>query len=118
MTPDSFDRMLRDYAVRYVATIKWRTGLRENETQLEYSSLYDFSSVASFGSIEVLEVLPKRTGPAEFRTITSDADSVILFRTAIRILQRPGDWDDRLVDSALAADVGITIDGAPKHARP
>ncbi len=88
MTPDSFDRMLRDYAVKYVATIRWRNGIRENETQLEYSSFYDFASVAAFGSIEILEVRPKRRGPSEFRAISSDADSLVLFRTALRILRR------------------------------
>ena len=62
--------------------------MRENETQLEYSSLYDFQSVARFGNIEILELQAKQKGPSVFRTVSSDDDSLEVFRAALRILRR------------------------------
>ncbi|OGU70717.1 MAG: hypothetical protein A3H45_08145 [Ignavibacteria bacterium RIFCSPLOWO2_02_FULL_55_14] len=88
MTPDSFDRTLRDYRVQYLASVRWRVGLRENETQIEYSSRYDFVPQMESGSVEVLKVVPKKEERIVKADISADADSPTMFRTALRLLRR------------------------------
>jgi tetratricopeptide (TPR) repeat protein len=88
MTPDNFDRTIRDYDVRYIASVTWASGLRENETQLEYSSRYRFVPVHRAGSVDILRVEPKVFGPSASQVVRSTDDSVLVFRTAVRILRR------------------------------
>ncbi len=88
MTPDNFDRTIRDYGVRYVAAVTWPTGLRENEMQLAYSSKYLFVPVHRVGSVEILRVEPRVDHPSGTTVVRSTDDSVVVFRTALRILRR------------------------------
>lgn len=88
MTPDNFDRTLRDYDVRYIASVTWMSGLRENETQLEYSSKFRFVPLHRVGSVEILRVEPKDTARSAPQVIRSTDDSVVVFRTAVRMLRR------------------------------
>lgn len=100
MTPDNFDRTLRDYDVRYIASVTWLSGLRENETQLEYSSKFRFVPLHRAGSVEILRVEPKDTSLSAPQVIRSTDDSVVVFRTAVRMLRRS---DPAVAESLLQA---------------
>lgn len=88
MTPDNFDRTIRDYNVRYVVSVVWQTGVRENETQIEYSSRYAFVPVHRVGTVEVLRVETRSFAAASMDTVRSDDDSLRVYRTALRLLRR------------------------------
>jgi tetratricopeptide (TPR) repeat protein len=100
MTPDNFDRTIRDYDVRFVVSVVWQTGVRENETQIEYSSRYSFIPVHRVGTVEILRVEPRSYAPATVDTVRSDGDSLHLFRTALRLLRR---GDPVVAESLLVA---------------
>jgi tetratricopeptide (TPR) repeat protein len=100
MTPDNFDRTIRDYDVRYIASVTWLSGLRENETQLEYSSKYRFVPLHRAGSVEILRVEPKDTARSAPQMVRSTDDSVVVFRTAVRMLRRS---DPAVAESLLQA---------------
>ena len=100
MTPDNFDRTVRDYDVRYVVTVVWQTGVREYETQIEYSSRYNIVPVHRAGTVEVLKVELRQPSAPVMRTIRSDDDSLVVYRAALRLLRR---GDPVVAESLLVA---------------
>jgi tetratricopeptide (TPR) repeat protein len=88
LSPDAFDRLLRDYPVHYIVGAVSFLGLNEYESLMIRSRLFAFKKVHRFANIEIYEVIRQKQKVFEDKKNSSpDSETSMSWHRALSILE-------------------------------
>jgi Tfp pilus assembly protein PilF len=102
INPDVFDRLLRDYPIRYIVGAVSFQGLNEYENLLNRSRLYTFKRVFRTANLEIFEALLKRKQVSKDEEYTlSDSSAGALWHQALGLIEDDPKKAERIIQSLI-----------------